>query len=117
MKGRKTKTKKRETEPEKEEVNDEFSIRDAYLTKIHWFRQIFGYLSGIIWGLLGFTGGFGILTFLSLNVLLVYGYFRLVLGGNISDLGEDAFKDIVSEGLMTSFSGFLLTWIILYNVV
>lgn len=87
---------------------------------------------GIIWGYLGLTGAFGILSFVAANSAAVYVYscnfFKtsnkkpltilitiiLLITVNFNEEQEDAITG-VKEGFMTAFASFLVTWIIIYT--
>ncbi len=85
---------------------------------------------GIIWGYLGLTGAFGILSFVAANSAAVYIYSRELLiiskmcllttqlftPVNFNEEQEDAITG-VKEGFMTAFASFLVTWIIIYTTL
>lgn len=85
---------------------------------------------GIIWGYLGLTGAFGILSFVAANSAAVYIYSRELLiiskmcllttqpftSVNFNEEQEDAITG-VKEGFMTAFASFLVTWIIIYTTL
>ncbi|XP_070192079.1 GEL complex subunit OPTI-like isoform X2 [Littorina saxatilis] len=87
--------------------------KDEFLDVIYWLRQILGVILGLIWGLLPMKGILGIAIFFLVNVAIVYIYsstFQKVDEEEYGGMGE-----ILKEGLMTSFSSFLVCWIILYS--
>ncbi|KAK7114359.1 GEL complex subunit OPTI-like isoform X1 [Littorina saxatilis] len=88
-------------------------VQDEFLDVIYWLRQILGVILGLIWGLLPMKGILGIAIFFLVNVAIVYIYsstFQKVDEEEYGGMGE-----ILKEGLMTSFSSFLVCWIILYS--
>ncbi|KAH9397083.1 PREDICTED: uncharacterized protein C20orf24 homolog [Rhagoletis zephyria] len=85
--------------------------KDEFLDVIYWGRQVLSVLMGIIWGYLGLTGAFGILSFVAANSAAVYIYSL-----NFNEEQEDAITG-VKEGFMTAFASFLVTWIIIYTTL
>ncbi|XP_025115940.1 uncharacterized protein C20orf24 homolog [Pomacea canaliculata] len=90
-----------------------WSDKDEFLDVIYWMRQIMGVVLGLLWGLIPLKGILGIALFLLVNVAIVYIYsssFQKVDEEEYGGIGE-----ILKEGLMTSFSSFMVSWIILYS--
>ncbi|KAI2807442.1 hypothetical protein RDWZM_004995 [Blomia tropicalis] len=83
--------------------------KDEFLDIIYWGRQVISIMMGILWGYLGLTGAFGIISFVIFNSAAVFVY-----SINFNEEHEDAFTG-VKEGFMTAFASFLVTWIIIYT--
>ncbi|BFZ19261.1 hypothetical protein BsWGS_22300 [Bradybaena similaris] len=78
----------------------QWSDKDEFLDVIYWMRQIMGVVLGLIWGILPLKGFLGLAFFQKAE--------EEEYGGAI---------EILKEGLMTSFSSFLVAWIILYSAL
>ncbi|XP_056644070.1 GEL complex subunit OPTI isoform X2 [Diorhabda sublineata] len=79
--------------------NSEWPDKEEFLDVIYWFRQALGILLGIIWGLIALKGFLGLML-------------------NFQNVDEDEYGgawELTKEGFMTSFAGFLVTWIIIYS--
>ncbi|CAO1423465.1 unnamed protein product [Diamesa serratosioi] len=86
---------------------------DDFLDLIYWSRQIFGILLGVVWGIIPLTGILGLVLFAGINAGAVYLYSL-----NYQNIDEELYGgiyEVVKEGFMTSFAGFLVTWIIFYT--
>ncbi|OXA47093.1 respirasome Complex Assembly Factor 1 [Folsomia candida] len=91
----------------------EWSDKDEFLDIIYWIRQVLGVLLGLVWGLIPLTGILGLGLFFVTNAGLVYLYFS-----SYHRVDEEEFGgawELTKEGFMTSFAGFLVTWIIVYS--
>uniref|UniRef100_A0A1A9WI38 Rab5-interacting protein n=1 Tax=Glossina brevipalpis TaxID=37001 RepID=A0A1A9WI38_9MUSC len=87
--------------------------KEEFLDVIYWSRQIFGILLGIIWGIIPLKGFLGIALFAAISCGVVYLY-----AINFQNIDEELYGgawELVKEGFMTSFAGFLVTWIIFYT--
>uniref|UniRef100_A0A8D8S603 Uncharacterized protein C20orf24 homolog n=1 Tax=Cacopsylla melanoneura TaxID=428564 RepID=A0A8D8S603_9HEMI len=87
--------------------------KDEFLDVIYWTRQILGIILGIIWGLIPLRGFIGIALFAISNAGILYLYIV-----NYQQVDEDDYGgtfEMAKEGFMTSFAGFLVTWIIIYS--
>lgn len=98
-------------------ITPEFSWtdKDEFLDVIYWMRQILGLMIGITWGLIPLKGFLGLALFLVVNVAIVYIYYN-----SFQKIDEEEYggpTEILKEGLMTSFSSFLVAWIILYSAL
>ncbi|XP_074602540.1 GEL complex subunit OPTI [Brevipalpus obovatus] len=91
--------------------NASWEDKDQFLDVIYWGRQVLGILMGFLWGFFGITGFLGISMFLALNSAAVYLY-SVKFNNDCDDIME-----YVKEGLMTSFAGFLVTWIMIYSAI
>ncbi|OTF76414.1 Rab5-interacting protein-like protein, partial [Euroglyphus maynei] len=76
---------------------------------IYWGRQVVSIIIGLIWGILGLTGSFGLISYMATSSAAVYFY-----SININDDSEDALT-AVKEGFMTSLAAFLVTWILVHT--
>lgn len=93
--------------------NSEWPDKEEFLDVIYWFRQALGIILGIIWGLTALKGFVGLMLFAVINAGLIYLYFS-----NFQNVDEDEYGgawELTKEGFMTSFAGFLVTWIIIYS--
>lgn len=94
-------------------ANAEWPDKEEFLDVIYWSRQVIGILVGIAWGLIPLKGFLGLLLFVLVNTGLTYLYFS-----SYQQVDEEEFGgawELTKEGFMTSFAGFLVTWIIIYS--
>ncbi|KAL5021985.1 hypothetical protein ScPMuIL_001140 [Solemya velum] len=89
--------------------------KDEFLDVIYWFRQILGVVLGIVWGILPLKGFLGLLLFFVVNLGLMYMYYASFQRVDEEEFGGTS--EILKEGLMTSFSAFLVAWIIFYSAL
>ncbi|KAM7344766.1 GEL complex subunit OPTI isoform 2-T2 [Cochliomyia hominivorax] len=90
-----------------------YDPKDEFLDVIYWSRQIFGIILGVIWGIIPLKGFLGLVLFAGISCGVVYIY-----AINFQNIDEEAYGgawELVKEGFMTSFAGFLVTWIIFYT--
>lgn len=87
--------------------------KDEFLDVVYWMRQILGLILGIIWGLIPLKGIIGLILFFAINVGIVYVYYNSFQ--KIDDEEYGGPSEILKEGLMTSFSTFLVAWILFYS--
>ena len=95
-------------------------------------RQILGLICGLVWGFLGLRGSVGIAGFAVVNAGSLYaywtafqqideevrGYSDLASVAGVTKRSLQEFGgpwELTKEGFMTSFAGFLVTWIIIYS--
>ncbi|XP_076109702.1 GEL complex subunit OPTI-like isoform X2 [Mytilus galloprovincialis] len=88
----------------------EWDDKDEFLDVIYWMRQILGLILGIVWGLIPLKGIIGLVLFLAVNVGIVYFYYNSFQ--KIDDEEYGGPSEILKEGLMTSFSTFVVAWIL-----
>ncbi|CAG5136043.1 unnamed protein product [Candidula unifasciata] len=93
----------------------QWSDKDEFLDVIYWMRQIMGIVLGLIWGIIPLKGFLGLALFLLVNVAIVYIYYNSFQKVEEEEYGGAV--EILKEGLMTSFSSFLVAWIILYSAL
>ncbi|CAG9087538.1 hypothetical protein JYU34_021369 [Plutella xylostella] len=94
-------------------ANEEWDDKEEFLDVIYWMRQIIGIILGLCWGLLPLKGFFGLVLFVLVNAAVIYVYVS-----NFQNIDEEEYGgmwEITKEGFMTSFAGFLVTWIIMYT--
>ena len=91
----------------------EWDDKDEFLDVIYWTRQILGLILGIVWGLIPLKGLIGLILFFAVNVGIIYFYYNSYQ--KIDDEEYGGPSEILKEGLMTSFSTFLVAWILLYS--
>jgi len=96
-------------------VQSEWSDKEEFLDVIYWGRQIIGLVIGLFWGLLPLKGFLGLALFGLLSAGIVYIWFTAVQ--NIDDTEYGGAWELTKEGFMTSFAGFMVTWIITYSAV
>ncbi|XP_053606982.1 GEL complex subunit OPTI [Plodia interpunctella] len=87
--------------------------KEEFLDVVYWMRQAIGIILGLCWGLLPLKGFLGLLLFVVVNAAVIYFYVN-----NYQNVDEEEFGgmwEITKEGFMTSFAGFLVTWIIVYT--
>lgn len=89
--------------------------KDEFLDVIYWMRQIMGIVLGLVWGLIPMKGFFGLALFFVVNVALIYIYYSSFQKVDEEEYGGAT--EIIKEGLMTSFSSFVVCWIILYSAL
>ncbi|CAH1101081.1 unnamed protein product [Psylliodes chrysocephalus] len=93
--------------------NSEWPDKEEFLDVIYWARQALGIVLGIFWGLIPLKGLIGLVLFAVINAGVIYFYF-----GSFQNVDEDEYGgawELTKEGFMTSFAGFLVTWIIIYS--
>ncbi|KAJ2944133.1 hypothetical protein O0L34_g18102 [Tuta absoluta] len=93
--------------------NQEWPDKEEFLDVIYWMRQALGIVLGLCWGLMPFKGFVGLLLFVAINAGIIYLYVN-----NFQTIDEEEYGgmwEITKEGFMTSFAGFLVTWIIVYT--
>ncbi|XP_016914643.1 GEL complex subunit OPTI [Apis cerana] len=94
-------------------ANSEWPDKEEFLDVIYWARQAIGIIVGIGWGLIPLKGFVALLLFVLVNAGVTYLYFS-----NFQQIDEEEFGgiwELTKEGFMTSFAGFLVTWIIIYS--
>ncbi|KAK9502607.1 hypothetical protein O3M35_011345 [Rhynocoris fuscipes] len=93
--------------------NSKWDDKDEFLDVIYWGRQVLGIIVGIVWGLIPLKGFVALILFALVNAGLVYLYFS-----SFQCIDEEEYGgawELTKEGFMTSFAGFLVTWIIIYS--
>ncbi|KAK7868707.1 hypothetical protein R5R35_008233 [Gryllus longicercus] len=93
--------------------NSEWPDKEEFLDVIYWSRQALGIIIGLVWGLIPLKGFIALLLFVLVNAGLIYIYFT-----NFQSIDEEEYGgawELTKEGFMTSFAGFLVTWIIIYS--
>ncbi|XP_019870284.1 respirasome Complex Assembly Factor 1 [Aethina tumida] len=93
--------------------NSEWPDKEEFLDVIYWARQAIGIILGVFWGFLPLKGIIGLALFALINAGIIYFYFT-----NFQCIDEEEFGgawELTKEGFMTSFAGFLVTWIIIYS--
>lgn len=94
-------------------ANSKWDDKEEFLDVIYWGRQFLGIVVGIIWGLIPLKGFVALLLFALVNAGLIYLYFA-----SFQSVEEEEYGgawELTKEGFMTSFAGFLVTWIIIYS--
>ncbi|KAF6203476.1 hypothetical protein GE061_001807 [Apolygus lucorum] len=93
--------------------NSRWDDKEEFLDVIYWSRQVIGIIVGVIWGLVPLKGFIALLLFAIVNAGVMYVYFS-----SFQCVDEEEFGgawELTKEGFMTSFAGFLVTWIIIYS--
>ncbi|GFR65084.1 rab5 interacting protein [Elysia marginata] len=93
----------------------QWNDKDEFLDVIYWMRQIMGLVLGLVWGFIPLKGFVGLALFFLVNVAIVYLYYSSFQRVDEEEYGGAS--EILKEGLMTSFSSFLVSWIILYSAL
>jgi len=96
-------------------VQSDWSDKEEFLDVIYWARQIIGIVIGLVWGLVPLKGFLGLVLFAGLSAGIVYVWFTAVQGIDETEYGGA--WELTKEGFITSFAGFLVTWIITYSGV
>jgi len=96
-------------------VQSDWSDKEEFLDVIYWARQIIGIVIGLVWGLVPLKGFLGLVLFAALSAGIVYVWFTAVQGIDETEYGGA--WELTKEGFITSFAGFLVTWIITYSGV
>lgn len=96
-------------------VQSDWSDKEEFLDVIYWARQIIGIVIGLVWGLVPLKGFLGLVLFAALSAGIVYVWFTAVQGIDEAEYGGA--WELTKEGFITSFAGFLVTWIITYSGV
>ncbi|CAD6238643.1 GSCOCG00008499001-RA-CDS [Cotesia congregata] len=94
-------------------ANSEWPDKDEFLDVIYWSRQVIGIILGIVWGLIPLKGFVALALFAFFNAGSTYVYMS-----SYQQIDEEEFGgvwELTKEGFMTSFAGFLVTWIIIYS--
>ncbi|XP_063984311.1 GEL complex subunit OPTI [Diachasmimorpha longicaudata] len=94
-------------------ANSEWPDKEEFLDVIYWSRQVIGLIIGIAWGIIPLKGFVALLLFVVVNAGITYLYIS-----NFQQIDEEEFGgiwELTKEGFMTSFAGFLVTWIIIYS--
>lgn len=89
----------------------EWNDKDEVLDSVYWYRQALALIMGIVWGLSGITGSFGILSFIVLNSLAAYG----IANNTGYEFDPDEGFLSIKEGFMATFATFLVTWVVTYT--
>ncbi|KAM7458859.1 hypothetical protein BLSTO_00390 [Blastocystis sp. subtype 1] len=83
-----------------------------FLDLIYFVKQFVALVIGIVWGILPFTGAFGLLTGVVASFGIPLLYANRYLRVNTEDFDV---MTILSEGAMPTFALFLLSWILCYT--
>ncbi|XP_077293660.1 GEL complex subunit OPTI [Arctopsyche grandis] len=87
--------------------------KEEFLDVIYWGRQAIGIILGFTWGIIPLRGFIGLLLFILLNAGSIYLYVSSFQRVDEEEYG--GVWELTKEGFMTSFAGFLVTWIIMYT--
>ncbi|KAL5293165.1 C20orf24 family protein [Megaselia abdita] len=94
-------------------ANSEWEDKDEFLDVIYWSRQVFGIILGVIWGIIPLKGMLGLALFAAISCAVVYLY-----SINFQSIDEEEYGgawELIKEGFLASFAGFIVTWIIFYT--
>ncbi|KAL1518280.1 hypothetical protein ABEB36_001924 [Hypothenemus hampei] len=94
-------------------ANSEWLDKEEFLDVIYWIRQVLGVILGVVWGVLPLKGFFGLALFIVINAVVLYLYYSNFQGVDEEEYGGP--WELTKEGFITSFAGFLVTWIIIYT--
>lgn len=87
--------------------------KDEFLDVVYWARQLLGIAIGVVWGLVPLKGFVALVLFALVNAGILYIYCT-----SFQKVDEEEYGgawELTKEGFMTSFAGFLVTWIIIYT--
>ncbi|KAI4471150.1 protein c20orf24 rab5-interacting protein [Holotrichia oblita] len=93
--------------------NSDWPDKEEFLDVVYWMRQFIGIFIGILWGLIPLKGFLGLSLFMLINAAIVY--FYCVNFQNVNEEEYGGTWELTKEGFMTSFAGFLVTWVIIYS--
>ncbi|XP_075224395.1 GEL complex subunit OPTI isoform X1 [Lycorma delicatula] len=94
-------------------LHSEWPDKEEFLDVVYWMRQALGIIVGILWGLIPMKGFLALLLFVLVNAVVIYLYFS-----SFQSIDEEEYGgawELLKEGFMTSFAGFLVTWIIVFS--
>merc|ERR1712117_683883 len=89
--------------------------KEEFLDVIYWSHNILSIVFGILWGYLGLTGAFGLVSYVAVSSFVVVMY-----AASYQDLDLEEFDGatgIAKEGFMNRFALFLVSWIITFSAV
>ncbi|MCO5594788.1 hypothetical protein L7F22_048822 [Adiantum nelumboides] len=89
--------------------------KDELLDVLYWIRQAIGLCCGLLWGCIPLVGSFWIVLFVALSSAAIYCYYKVVLRVDEEDLGGHG--TLLQEGMFTSATLFLLSWILVYSLL
>jgi len=81
---------------------------------LFYMKEIFGVIIGVIIAVIGLMGLTGLISYVLAASIMSYLYVYKFLGVE-EDMVET--KDVLKEHFMNGFFPFLLTWIILHNLI
>ncbi|CAB3980079.1 C20orf24 homolog [Paramuricea clavata] len=84
--------------------------KDEFLDVIYWLRQVLAIILGIIWAIIPLKGVVGLVLFALINAGVLFIYFT-----NFQKIDDEEYggpMELTKEGFFTSFSLFLVIWII-----
>ena len=84
--------------------------KDEFLDVIYWLRQVLAIILGITWAIIPLKGVVGLVLFALINAGVLFVYFTNFQKIDDEDYGGP--MELTKEGFFTSFSLFLVTWII-----
>lgn len=88
--------------------------KDEVLDVAHWARQLISLVLGLVWGVVGLTG----IVAMVLYVLIVSGLLVSLIFSHLKVSEEVVDKwSILKESFATGCSGFVITWILLFNIL
>jgi len=93
--------------------NSNWPEKDHLLDALYWLRQVLGLALGLLFGLIPLKGLLALALFAAASVAAGYFYCTSFQGVDEEDYG--GLWELTKEGFMTSFAGFLVTWIIVYS--
>ena len=76
-------------------------------------RQILGIILGLVWGIIPLKGFVGLLLFGLTSAGVVYVWITAYQG--VDEMEYGGAWELTKEGFLTSFAGFLVTWILMYS--
>ncbi len=87
--------------------------KEAFLDSLYWLRQVLGVVLGLAFGALALRGAPALVLYGACSAGAGYVYCVPFHGVDEEEYG--GVWELTKEGFMTSFAGFLVTWIIVYS--
>jgi len=95
-------------------INKDYDwTKKELLNTIYWIRQILAIIIGPAFGILSVTGSTGILSFVSISLLLLFFWYGRFLQLDVEEFGQ---WDLATEGFGPSFALFILLWTCFYSL-
>merc|ERR1712137_1046247 len=88
--------------------------KDDLFDVVSVIKQILAILIGVVWGAIPLTGGNAIVGFFLVITILSFLYYARFLGVDDEEFGR---FELIQEGLFSGFAIFLLSWIMVYNLL
>lgn len=87
--------------------------KEELLDVLYWWRQIFGLLCGVIWGIVPLLGLISFFLYIVVAIGATVMFYRSFLSIDEDDFG--GFSELIQEGFPTSTALFILTWVCIFS--